>query len=153
MNDANLRGIAREWLAARIVVVGGFLVAIAIAAYFMFRPAPQPVAEAQPSVAQQQQAAPAQQRANANNKAAMMVCAQELLSAKNFGIIPSYGQLSSAFPKTTDVRGRYVCSAATQAAKYIIAADLVCRNLEDLRCVFLFSVTAADGTVLYQRQG
>jgi hypothetical protein len=35
----------------------------------------------------------------------------------------------------------------------VIAADLVCRDLRDRRCVNLYSVTQDDGTVLYQRQG
>ena len=153
MNDANMRGIAREWLAARIVVVGGFLVAIAVAAYFTLRPAPQPVAEVQPAAPAQQQMTTAQQAADANAKAGMMVCAMELMNAKNFGIIPSYGQLTSIAPRATTVRGRYVCSAATSASQYIIAADLLCRTLQNPRCVFLYRITTGDGTVLYQRQG
>ena len=150
-HDANMRGTQREWLAARIVVVGGFATAMAIAAYFTFRPAAQPIAEEQPAA--EQQATPAQQGADSNAKAGLMVCTQELANAQNFGIIPSYGRLSSASPKATDVRGRYVCSAATTAAKYLIAADLICRDLRDARCVVLYTVTTGDGTVLYQRQG
>jgi len=153
MNDENMRGTQREWLAARIVILGGFAIAIAVAAYFTLRPAPQPVAETQPAAPAQQQMTPAQQAADTNAKAGMMVCAMELVNAENFGIIPSYGKLSSPFPKATDVRGRYVCSAATQTTKYIIAADLICRDLKDSRCVFVYSIATGDGTVLYQRQG
>ena len=154
MDDANRRGTQREWLAARVVVVGGFLVAIAVAAYFTLRPAPQPVVEEQPAAPPaQQQVMTAQQAAEANARAGMMVCAMELVNAKNSGIIPSYGQLIDMLPKATGKRGRYVCRAATQAAKYAISADLVCRTLQDPRCVLLYRITAGDGTVLYQRQG
>ena len=126
---------------------------IAVAAYFTLRPAPQPVAEVQPAAPAQQQMTPTQQAGDTNAKAGMMVCAMELMNAKNFGIIPSYGQLTSMVPKATDVRGRYICSAATSAAKYAIAADLLCRNLQDPRCVFLYRITTSNGTVLYQRRG
>jgi hypothetical protein len=152
MNEDEMqRGTAREWLAARVVVVGGFLIAIAVAAYFTLRPAPQPVTEAQPAA--QQQPMTAQQAASQNAKDAMLVCAQELVNAKNSGIVPASGQLANAFPKATSVRARYVCTAATSAAKYLISADLVCRDLLNSRCVRLYSITDAHGMVLYQRQG
>jgi hypothetical protein len=147
MDDANRRGISREWLAARIVIGVGFVVAIAVAAYFTLRPA-QPPAEQPPVV--QQQLTPAQEK-DRDAKDAMLVCAQELLNAKNTGIIPSYGQLASPYPRTTKVHGRYACFAATHAAAYVIAADLVCRNLLDSRCVTLYSVATSDGTMLYRR--
>ena len=69
-----------------------------------------------------------------------------------FGVVPSYGRLLTLMPRTTDVRGRYVCVAGTDAPKYVLAGDLMCRNLKDSRCVSLFSVSQPDGTVLYQRQ-
>jgi hypothetical protein len=150
MDDANRRGISREWLAARIVIGVGFVAAIAVAAYFTLRPA-QPPAEQPPAPVVQQQLTPAQEK-DRNAKDAMMVCAQELLNAKNSGIIPSYGQLASPFPRTTKVHGRYACLAATHATAYVIAADLVCRNLLDSRCVTLYSVATSDGTMLYHRQ-
>jgi len=150
--DVNMRGIAREWLAARIIVVGGFAVAIAVAAYFTLRPAPQPLAEEQPVAPAAQSKTPAQTAREANASAGMMLCAMELLNAKNFGIVPSYGQLASPLPKTTATRGRYICTAATNVAKYTMTADLVCRNLQEPRCTDLYSITREDGTVLYQRQ-
>jgi hypothetical protein len=152
MNDANMRGISREWLAARIVVIGGFLIAIAVVAYFTLRPTPQPVAESQPAAPVPQQMTTAEQKANANARDGMMVCAMELVNAKNSGIVPAYGQLASMLPSATAVRGRYVCNAATPAAKYAIAADLLCRNLQDPRCVLLYQIATGKGTVLYRRQ-
>ncbi|HXM00531.1 MAG TPA: hypothetical protein VN932_11420, partial [Rhizomicrobium sp.] len=108
--DTNLRGISREWLAARIVLLGGFVIAIAVAAYFTLRPAP--VVQQQPAAQTEDQAA-VLARKEANAKAAIMVCAMELLNAKNTGIVPSYGQLASMLPRKTATRGRYACIAGT----------------------------------------
>jgi hypothetical protein len=45
-----------------------------------------------------------------------------------------------------------VCAAATSAAKYLMAVDLLCRDLHSARCISLYNVMQPDGTVLYQRQ-
>ena len=90
-----------------------------------------------------------QERADSN--AAMMVCAQELMNAKNNGTLPAYSQLANLLPKATATRGRYTCDVATAAEKYTLSADLVCRTLTDSRCVALYSVTTSDGTVVFQR--
>jgi hypothetical protein len=152
--EAHRRGTEREWLAARIVIGGGFVIAIAVAAFFALRPAPQavPVEQQASAPTQQEQTAAPQSQSQSDAKAAMMVCAMELVNAKNIGIIPPDGQLTSLMPKDTGVQGRYSCSAATSAAKYKIAADLVCRNVQNARCIFLYNIETADGTVLYQRQ-
>jgi hypothetical protein len=63
------------------------------------------------------------------------------------------GKLLTQMPRATKVRGRYLCVAGTQVTRYVLAGDLMCRNLKDSRCVSLFSVTQDDGTILYQRQG
>ena len=80
------------------------------------------------------------------------VCTQTLNSAKNFGIVPQYGELASPRLAATDLPGRYICVAQTKVAKYLMAVDLQCRNLNSPRCVSLYNVSQADGTVLYQRQ-
>jgi hypothetical protein len=147
--DTNLRGISREWLAARIVLLGGFVLAIAVAAYFTLRPAP--VVQQLPAAQTEDQAAAVLARKEANAKAAIMVCAMELLNAKNTGIVPSYGQLVGMLPRKTATRGRYACIAGTNVTHYVIEADLVCRNLLDSRCVALHEVKTSDGTLLYQR--
>lgn len=146
------RATAREWLAARIVLVGGFAAAIAVAAYFALQPAPPPVTE-EANIPPPEAQAPAQTQQQTDANAAMLVCAQELLNAKNNGSIPSYGQLSSLVPTVTNVKGRYACHATTPAASYTINADLVCRNLTDSHCVHIYNVTTGDGKILYQRQG
>jgi hypothetical protein len=146
--NPNMRQLQIEWYAALATVVGGFAIAIAVAAYISFtnKPATQTAAAPQ-SRAEMQKAQVA-----ALEKAGAEICGLELANAQMFGVVPNFGRLLTAMPRATDVRGRYVCVAGTDAAKYVLAGDLVCRNLKDSRCVSLFSVSQPDGTVLYQRQ-
>jgi hypothetical protein len=140
---AGQRALSREWLAARIVVIGGLVVAAAVAAYFGW---------IKPAYLTPPQPTPEQQEARANAQAVLDMCTTGVAAAKAFGILPPYGRLVSLNVGRTDVQGRYVCQAATQVAKYLVAVELYCRNLKDRRCVSLYSVTQDDGTVLYQRQ-
>jgi len=138
------RALAREWLAIRIIVLGGFLVAIIAAVWF--------------GIIVPKVIAPRQLRETLTTQirtlltAEAQVCTTALVNAKNFGIVPQYGQLASAKLAQTNVQGRYACLASTHAAKYVIIVDLLCRNLKDPRCVSLYNVSQSDGTVLYQRQ-
>jgi len=137
------RALGREWLAARIVVIGGLIVAAVVVVFFGW---------IKPAYLTAPQLTPEQQQARANAQAILDMCTTGVATAKAFGIVPSYGQLASLNVGRTDVQGRYVCVAATQAAKYLVAVELFCRNLKDRHCVSLYSVTQQDGTVLYQRQ-
>ena len=151
-----VRGTAREWFWARVVLIGGFIVAIGVAGYFAWQRheatimAQQQQAAALAQAARQQPVSPEQARADENAKAGMMICAMELLSAKNKGIVPSYGQLAAAGPRATAKKNRLACLAATQVSKYEIQADLLCRTLVDPKCMKLHSVKNGDGMVLYQ---
>jgi hypothetical protein len=146
----NLRRLQIEWYAALATIIGGFVIAIAVAAYLTFggkAPVTQTVA-VPPSAAEIQK-----QREAALEQAGAEICGLELANAQTFGVVPNFGKLLTQMPRATDVRRRFVCVAGTQVTKYVLAADLVCGNLRDSRCVSLFSVTQDDGTVLYQRQG
>jgi len=138
------RALAREWLAVRIIVIGGFAIAL-IAAIVFGIIVPQYIA---PRV---QRAILAKQVVSLLSAEAQ-ICTEALGSAKNFGIVPQYGQLASARLRKTTVQGRYACLAATHSTKYVLIVDLVCRNFKDPRCSSLYNVSQADGTVLYQRQ-
>ena len=138
------RALAREWLAIRIIVFGGFAVALVAAIWF--------------GIIVPRVIAPRQLRETLTTRIRTLlteeaqVCTTALTTAKNFGIVPQYGQLASARLAQTNMQGRYACVAATHAAKYVLVVDLLCRNLKDTRCVSLYNVSQTDGTVLYQRQ-
>ncbi len=142
-NAAGQRALSREWLAARIVVVGGLVLAAAVVVFFGW---------IKPAYLTAPQLTPEQQQARTNAQAVFDMCTTGVAAAKAFGILPTYGRLASLKVGKTDVQGRYVCVAATQVAKYLVAVELYCRNLKDRRCVSLYSVSQDDGTVLYQRQ-
>jgi hypothetical protein len=155
--DDMKRGTAREWAAARIVLIGGFAIAIVVAGYFAWQRHADTVAAQQEQAQQVAALAKAQSRPafrettqDEKAKGAMMFCAMELVNAKNMGIVPPFGQLASALPRKTATQGRYACLAATQVSKYVIEADLVCRQINDPKCVHLNSIKSDDGTVLYQ---
>lgn len=127
------RGLWWEWLTARIVFVLGFgIPAVAIAVFFYTRPAGEPISNSRAAAGQE-------------------FCQATVAVAQSFGIVPNFAKATGE-PQTTDVRGRYVCTAATDTSKYMVAVDLICRNLQDSRCYNLFNVTQGDGTVIYQRQ-
>ncbi|HEY4266417.1 MAG TPA: hypothetical protein VGM72_13955 [Micropepsaceae bacterium] len=156
--DDMKRGTAREWAAARIVLIGGFAIAIVVAGYFAWQrhadavAAQQEQAQQTAALARAQQPRPAFKETTQDEKAkgAMMFCAMELVNAKTMGIVPPFGQLASALPRKTATQGRYACIAATQVSKYVIEADLVCHQVTDPKCVRLHSIKSDDGTVLYQ---
>jgi hypothetical protein len=131
-----------EWRAALITVIGGALVAIAMIGYMQYH-------------AVSEQRAIAAQRAKLSSvvQTAAQVCTSALAAAQNFGIVPSYAKPLSMFPVATQVKGRYACEGATTVARYIIAVDLLCRDLKNPRCTLLYSVQQQDGTVLYKRRG
>lgn len=134
--------LSREWLIARIVVIGGLIIAVGAIAYFGW---------IEPMMLKRQELSRLHDRAQALSTAVTELCASGLTSAQNYGIVPPYGRLATNSVYTTNVQGRYVCVAATHATKYLVVIDLLCRNLKDRRCVSLYSVRQTDGTVLYQR--
>ncbi len=141
---ATKRSLAREWIAVRVIVIGGFLLALAAGIYF---------GVVYPDFIQPREiSAILQGRIRAILGAEEQICVTGLNTAKNFGIVPQYGRLATTRLARTDVQGRYVCVAATNAAKYILAVDLVCHDLKNPRCISLYNVSQTDGTVLFQRQ-
>src|SRR5271155_4264105 len=108
------RALAREWLITRITLVGGFIVGAAVAIYFGYI-VPQ-------IIVPRQQLAAAQARAQAFATAKVELCTMAMTAAKNYGIVPQYGQLAKGILGATDVQGRYVCLAITSAARYLLAA-------------------------------
>ena len=141
--DQSGRALSLEWMAARVIVIGGIVVAVAAVLYFGW---------IKPTWLTAPQVAPEVQQAKAEAQAELDLCTTGIKTAQSFGIIPPYAKLAQPLIQKTDVSRRYACFAQTPATKYVMAVDLVCRNLKDGRCVSLYSVSQADGTVLYQRQ-
>ena len=138
------RALKLEWLIARIIVIGGFVIAIAVTVWFGY---------VMPRIIEPRQLhAALVTRVKTLLVAESQICSMALNSARNFGIVPQYGRLASPKLALTQVQGRYICVAATSAAKYFMAIDLICKQLANPRCTSLYNVMQADGTVLYQRQ-
>ena len=154
--DDGMQMTRREWFAARVVLIGGFLIAIAIAGYFTWQ---QHVQDQQAAAAQQAQAQAdaraaagptPQQMAQMRARVNLMVCLRIVVNAATAGIVPNYTKLASTAPTPTKVQGRYSCMGATDVAKYKVTGDLICTDLRKATCVKLYSVISDDGTVLYQ---
>jgi len=136
-SDANMRGLRREWRAAQIFAVIFILLLIAVGALSVL------------SSGNNQSAL--QQAALQRQRMAIALCNAALASAEGFALVPGYTKLASDVVQGGSVAGRYTCYAQTDAAKYQITFDLMCRNLDDPKCINLFSVTQ-DGTgAIYQR--
>jgi hypothetical protein len=135
------RWLVWEWRIALITVVGGFVIALAWLGYTQWKAAhaPKPMSP--------------EQMAKVTHQISMALCTASLVRAQAFGIIPPYGKLATPNLGMTRTKGRYVCVAATDLTKYMLIADLACRDLRDQRCVSLYSVVQENGTVLYRRQG
>ncbi|HEY2069327.1 MAG TPA: hypothetical protein VGG48_07220 [Rhizomicrobium sp.] len=147
------RATQREWAIAKYVVIGGFVVAAGLLAYFALRPTQQAAPQTASIPANAVSIKPhAASQADADSQAGMMLCAQELLAAKSIGIVPDSGQLARLQPYGTKTNARFACIAATSVTQYVIEADLRCRTLNDPKCVRLYNVRSGDGMVLYQRQ-
>jgi hypothetical protein len=98
--DVTNRALSREWLTGLIVIAGGFVIAIAVAAWLTLTHKPAPVAG---QVGQPGAAATGQ----ASGTDPTQVCRTALANAQNFGVLPAYGTLADANPKETSVQGRY----------------------------------------------
>ena len=141
-HDANMtspkwpRGLA--WLLA----VVGLLLVVALVGYFGFvwYFAPPPNTPENPS-------AVAEHRAEAE-----ALCTAAFSKAKGFGIVPQYTELASDDVGRTTTEGRYICSGHTDAAKYDITFDLVCKDLNDARCIDLYTVAQDQTGPIYQRR-
>jgi hypothetical protein len=134
----NARGLRREWLAARIFAVVGGLLLVAVCVLVA-------ISGSSTQVSPQDQAV-------ARHQMALALCNAGLASALGFALVPPFTKLASDEVQMGAVTGRYTCYARTDASKYQITFDLMCKDLNDPKCINLFSV-AQDGTgVIYQRR-
>lgn len=150
-HEADLTALKREWLAARVVLIVGFILAMGFGIYtaYLWRMGiVNARQQAAAEVAAQQATGNAQ---TADAQAGALVCRQALANAQNFGIVPSFTKLTNDQPQRTNVTGRYACAAATDSSQFALVADLICKDLNNPRCVPLYSVTQNGGAMLYQR--
>ncbi len=130
--DDMKRGTSREWVAARIIIVCGLIFAAGAAGYFIWSQH-KAAQEQQAEIKAEQQAAQTQAEGAAMNdkkaalvRAGAMLCALELVNAKNYGVIPGYGQLATAMPQPEEqARPLIPAMASTDVAKYKMVADLL----------------------------
>ncbi len=150
--EAEMAALGREWLAARVVLIVGFAIAIGIGGYKAYAWRSAIVHARAEASGQISEDIGASESADGGGDAGAQVCHQALAVAQAFGVLPEDAALTDNGLKPTGVTGRYACAAATKSAKFTIAVDLVCRNLQDQRCVSLYNVTQNGGAVLFQRQ-
>jgi len=145
-NNSKQSGLRREWAAARVVVIGGFVIAIAVAGYFAYRQE-----QAQSPAGVPNAMTPHKVDAKLLAQAELAVCSAELIQAKGIGIVPAYGQLATPRLVRGNAPERFICEAATSLTHYFIAADVLCNKLADARCVSVYRIALKDGTLVYQR--
>lgn len=148
-DDKKMGALKREWAAARIVVIGGFIVAIAVAGYFVYRARQQQIAQ-QP-VVHATVVGPKVDR-KVLVRIELAVCTAELMRAKDVGAIPAYGELATGqLVRAGDAPRRFICEAKTHLTNYFIAADVLCDKLSDPRCVSVFRVATREKQLIYSR--
>ena len=154
MNDhePNSSALKREWLTARVVLIVGFTLAIAAGAYLGL------AWRGKVEHARQQAAADiAKEDADSKANTALAeqgaaFCHAALANAQGMGIVPGFAKPADIAPKATKTTGRYLCAATTDSSVFTVAADLVCRDLKNPKCVSLYAVAQNGKTVLYKRQ-
>src|ERR1700743_506357 len=116
MTDQNhdMRATAREYRIAMIVVIGGFIIVIAIGAWFLFgQPStPQNAQTSQPSSSVNPDSLTPEQRKQWQIATGQAFCQRGLLNAQALGIVPPYAR-AAALPKATSVTGRFACLVST----------------------------------------
>jgi hypothetical protein len=148
-DDKKMGALKREWAAARLVVIGGFIVAIAVAGYFVYRAKQQEIAQ-QPVVHTTVVKPKVDPKVLA--RVELAVCTAELMHAKDLGAIPSYGELATGqLVRAGDAPRRFICEARTHYTNYFIAADVLCDKLADPRCVSVFRVATREKQLIYER--
>lgn len=137
--EGNIGGLRREWIAAlAFAIIGGALVVV-IAVLSVLSP---------PKVITPEQNRPAA----IQRQMAIALCNAGLASAQGFALVPAYTKLASDLVQVGSIKGRYTCFAQTDAARYQITFDLMCRDLNKPKCVNLYSVMQDGGGAIYQRR-
>jgi len=137
--QASVAGLRREWVAAVIFVALGGALLIAVVVVAILSP---------PKIV----APPPARNVVVQRQMAIALCNAGLASAQGFALVPTYTKLASDLVQVGAVKGRYTCFAQTDAARYQITFDLMCRDLNKPKCVNLYSVMQDGGGTIYQRR-
>jgi len=159
-HEPNMLALRREWLVARVVGVFGLVTLLAMvvlvgSAYWPSGPSPVAVAPPAAPVAAPPTSSvvvPTTSMADARRQENIALCTAALGTAQKQGIVPAFAVLASEETQNTDVQGRYICLAKTDAARYSVDFDLTCTDLSTGNCISLYNVSQAGGGVLYQRK-
>jgi hypothetical protein len=143
-HQSNVRALRREWLAARIMAVFAIVLLLALGAAAVMGwwqgPQPAPAAAIAPLP-----------EAEARHAEGVAICTTALAVVQKLGLVPQFATLDGGDTKTTDVQGRYVCAARTDAAKYAVTFDLTCTSLGAAECIVPYSIVQDGSTVIYKR--
>jgi hypothetical protein len=150
-NDQKQRALKREWAAARVVVIGGIVVAIGVAGYFVWRAQQERLAQA-PVV--HATTVPPKVDQKLVRRLELTLCTMGLVNAQGLGMVPQYATLATPRALRGTTPGRFICEAKTDLTHYFISADLKCSQLAqltDARCVSVYRVALKDGRLIYSR--
>jgi len=151
-NDQKQRALKREWAAARVVVIGGIIIAVGVAGYFVWRARQEKLAEAPVVHATVVQQPKVDQKLV--QRVELALCTIGLSNAQGLGMVPQYATLATPRALRGTTPGRFICEAKTDLTHYFISADLKCSHLgqlTDARCVSVYRVALKDGTLIYSR--
>jgi hypothetical protein len=80
------------------------------------------------------------------------LCERALTRAKSFAVLPDGARIEGD-ETATETEGQYTCQVqAPTGGNYVLAIRQWCDDLSTYDCLALNRVTAADGTVLFQRK-
>jgi hypothetical protein len=149
----NVPALRRDWLAARIVgglgavLILALVVLAAVTLWGAQNNAP-PQAAAAPVAARP--APSAADLARARRAEGTAICDAALAAAQKIGIVPGFAVRTSDDTAPAP-RGRYTCTAKTDASAYAVTFDLACPK-QGGNCVVVPYAIAQDGTRIYQRK-
>jgi hypothetical protein len=144
-DDWDIGALKREWAAARVVAALVIFLVLVFGTMGIMgwwqgqRPEATAVAPSAPGSAE------------ARREEGIAICSAALVAVQNLGLVPQFATLDGGDTQPTGVRGRYVCAAKTDAAKYAVTFDLTCTNLGAANCIAPFSIIQDGNTVIYKR--
>lgn len=144
-DEPNMPALRREWRAAQIVgAAGGLLVLLVLGALVVMWLQSPVVPTASVTI-------PVPDQSAARHAEGVAICAAAVAEAQATHIVPDFARPDGGEAASTQVQGRYVCGARTDAANYQITFDLGCTRLGTPGCIGVYAI-AQDGTVLYRRK-